>query len=193
VSLNIELDHCAALKRIFILRVLKTDKGRRGIIVYPRISLETWPDCRCRRHHHCIFTNSIHVQRRVRNRTRATWIKGKSSHHFRANYNLALCCHCMALFPWRRNFPTRFPLHPGARFLESPGNFSCPNSQLWNCNPLVWKADVFTCFRCKKNQEACEPWWLRTSRRCKDMKGIVAPELGPKSFGTFEKQASGYK
>ena len=28
-------------------------------------------------------------------------------------------------------------------------------------------------------------------RRFKDIKGIVAPEIGPKSFGTFEKQAPG--
>ena len=26
-------------------------------------------------------------------------------------------------------------------------------------------------------------------RRCEDIKGIVAPEIGPESFGTFEKQA----
>ena len=26
-------------------------------------------------------------------------------------------------------------------------------------------------------------------RRCEDIKGIVAPEIGPKRFGTFEKQA----
>ena len=26
-------------------------------------------------------------------------------------------------------------------------------------------------------------------RRCEDIKGIVVPEFGPKSFGTFEKQA----
>ena len=26
-------------------------------------------------------------------------------------------------------------------------------------------------------------------RRCKDIKGIVVPDIGPKSFGTFEKQA----
>ena len=30
-------------------------------------------------------------------------------------------------------------------------------------------------------------------RRLKDIKGIVAPEIGPKSFGTFEKQAPGLK
>ena len=28
-------------------------------------------------------------------------------------------------------------------------------------------------------------------RRCEDIKGIVAPEIGPKSFGTSEKQAQG--
>ena len=26
-------------------------------------------------------------------------------------------------------------------------------------------------------------------RRCEDIKGIVVPDIGPKSFGTFEKQA----
>ena len=33
--------------------------------------------------------------------------------------------------------------------------------------------------------DGLEPW------RCVDTKGIVAPELGPKSFGTFEKQTPG--
>ena len=28
-------------------------------------------------------------------------------------------------------------------------------------------------------------------RRCEDIKGIVVLDIGPKSFGTFEKQASG--
>ena len=31
------------------------------------------------------------------------------------------------------------------------------------------------------------------ARRCEDIKAIVAPEIGPKSFGTFEKQAPGAK
>ena len=30
-------------------------------------------------------------------------------------------------------------------------------------------------------------------RRCKDTKGIMAPEIDPKSFATFEKQALGDK
>ena len=29
-------------------------------------------------------------------------------------------------------------------------------------------------------------------RRCEDIKGIVVPDIGPKSFGTFEKQAPGH-
>ena len=29
-------------------------------------------------------------------------------------------------------------------------------------------------------------------RRSEDIKGIVVPEIGPKSFGTFEKQAPGH-
>ena len=29
-------------------------------------------------------------------------------------------------------------------------------------------------------------------RRCEDIKGFVASEIGPKSFGTFEKQAPGH-
>ena len=30
-------------------------------------------------------------------------------------------------------------------------------------------------------------------RPCEDIKATVAPEIGPKSFGTFEKQAPGLK
>ena len=29
-------------------------------------------------------------------------------------------------------------------------------------------------------------------RRCEDIKGIVVPDIGPKSFGTFEKQAPAF-
>ena len=29
-------------------------------------------------------------------------------------------------------------------------------------------------------------------RRCEGIKGIVVPDIGPKSFGTFEKQAPGF-
>ena len=35
------------------------------------------------------------------------------------------------------------------------------------------------------NFEGLEPW------RCEDIKAMVAPEIVPKSFGTFEKQAPG--
>ena len=54
---------------------------------------------------------------------------------------------------------------------------SRPKSRLWNSNPLVLKS--------WRNQENCEVWWLRTEPRCcKDIKGIVASKIDPKSFGT---------
>ena len=35
--------------------------------------------------------------------------------------------------------------------------------------------------------EGLEPW------HCEGIEGIVAPEIGPKSFGTFERQAPGHQ
>ena len=53
----------------------------------------------------------------------------------------------------------------------------------------LWlKSVLLTCFHCKKHQEDCDVWWLK-ARRCEDVEGIVAPAIGLKSFGTFEKQA----
>ena len=40
----------------------------------------------------------------------------------------------------------------------------------------------------KSHQEDCEVWWLRTSVLL-IIRGIVAAEIGPKNFGTFEKLA----
>jgi len=51
------------------------------------------------------------------------------------------------------------PVQAWGPFLESPENFSGPKF------------------------EGLEP------RRCEGIMAIVAPEIGPKSFGTFEKQA----
>ena len=56
------------------------------------------------------------------------------------------------------------------------------------------KGDLLTCFvlffffyvrKIKRiaKFEGLEP------RHCQDIKGIMAPEIGPKSFGTFEKKA----
>ena len=57
-----------------------------------------------------------------------------------------------------------------------------------NAIRLFWKAHhVFDVRRTKRitKFDGLEP------RHCEDMNGIVAPEIGPKSFGTFEKQAPG--
>ena len=47
-------------------------------------------------------------------------------------------------------------------FLESLENFSTRKASCPSANRLFWKADLLTCFNCKKNQEDCEFWWLRT-------------------------------
>ena len=71
-------------------------------------------------------------------------------------------------------------------FLESPENFSGPKRQLLNSNPL-WKANLFRESKRAMKFDGLEP------RRCEDIKKIVAPEIGPKSFETFEKQAAGVR
>ena len=72
-------------------------------------------------------------------------------------------------------------------FLDSPENFSGTRSLLSNCNPLIF-LHVFNIRKTKRiaKFEGLEP------RRCEDIKAVVAPEIGPKSFGTFEKQAPCY-
>ena len=50
---------------------------------------------------------------------------------------------------------------------------------------LFWKADLLTCFnvwiKMAAKFDGFEP------RRCEDITGIVAPEIGPRNFWTFEK------
>ena len=73
-------------------------------------------------------------------------------------------------------------------FVESPDNFSARRASCPPAIRLFCKADLLVCFWCKKNLEDCEVGWLRTSAlwRCKGNSGTLK---GPKSFGTFEKQA----
>jgi len=62
-------------------------------------------------------------------------------------------------------------------FLESPGNFSGPKSQLSNCNALVLKS-----------------WFFKYVFNVRKIKSIVkfdGLEMDPKSSGKFEKQALG--
>lgn len=75
-------------------------------------------------------------------------------------------------------------------FRESPKNLFDLKSRLWNSNPLVLKADLLTSFQYTINQaiakfDCLEPW------HCEDIKGIGAPKIGMKSFGTGEGKGCG--
>ena len=53
---------------------------------------------------------------------------------------------------------------------------------------LFCKASLFICCKRNKNENNCKVSCLRRLR-FEDTKRIVSPEIGPKSFGSFEKQA----
>jgi len=79
----------------------------------------------------------------------------------------------------------------GGLFLKSTEKFSGLKSHLSNCSVLVLKSQSFrVSFNVRKTKriarcDGSEP------RCCEDIKGIVTPKMGPKKFGTFQKQASG--
>ena len=76
-------------------------------------------------------------------------------------------------------------------FLETPENFPGPKCQLSNCNPLFLKSWCFKhVINAWKTKRIAKFDGLE-SRRYEDTKGIVAPEIDPKSFGTSEKQPTG--
>ena len=52
-----------------------------------------------------------------------------------------------------------------------------------------WVYMPFNMFLMQKKPKRIAKFDGLEPRRCEDIKGIVAPEIGPKSFGTFEKQA----
>ena len=70
-------------------------------------------------------------------------------------------------------------------------NVSGLESQLSDCNPLVLKTELF--FGNVRKTKRTAKFDGLEPRRCKNVKGIVAPETGPKSFETFEKQAPGHQ
>ena len=72
-----------------------------------------------------------------------------------------------------------------------PENFSGPKSQLSNFNLFVLKSWSFKhVFNVRKTKRVAKFDGLEP-RCCEDIKGIVAPQIDPKSFGTFEKQPPG--
>ena len=64
-----------------------------------------------------------------------------------------------------------------------------PENQLSNCNPLVFKSWSFNMFLMLEKPRGYQSLMAQNPRRCEDIKGIVTPEIGPKCFGIFEKQA----
>ena len=74
----------------------------------------------------------------------------------------------------------------GGLFLETgPGNFTGLNIQLSNCNPLIMKSWSFVTFFNVRKAKMIAKFDDLEPRRCDDKNGIVAPEIGPKSFGTW--------
>ena len=73
-------------------------------------------------------------------------------------------------------------------FLESPNNFSSHSFHSFHSVKLVFLYVV-------KGIKMKITAKFRASRRLRfeDTKRIVSPEIRPKSFGTFEKQAPGHK
>ena len=75
---------------------------------------------------------------------------------------------------------------------ENPENFSGPKSQLSTAIRLFRKADLLTCFYCKKNREDSEVWWLRTSA-LRSYNVNCGIQNRPEKFRDFGKQALGHK
>ena len=76
-------------------------------------------------------------------------------------------------------------LRSGARYSKVPRTFRAPKSSCQTAIRLF--LHVFNIRKTKSiaKFEGLEP------RRWEDIKAIAAPEIGPNSFGTFEKQAPG--
>ena len=73
---------------------------------------------------------------------------------------------------------------PGARFSKVPRTFRARKAIRKTTNCLFGKAGLLICCKENKNKNNC------TRRlRFEDTKRIMSPEICPRSFGTFEKQA----
>ena len=76
-------------------------------------------------------------------------------------------------------------------FLESPENFSGPEKLVVKLQSTCFEELIFLhVFNIRKTLRIAKFDGLEP-RRCEDIKGIVAPEIDPKSFGTSEKRAPG--
>jgi len=75
-------------------------------------------------------------------------------------------------------------LRPRACFSKVPRTFQVWKAGCQTVIHLFWKADLFTCFYCKKNQEDWEVWRLRTSA-LRRYKGNYGTQNRPKKFRDF--------
>ena len=81
---------------------------------------------------------------------------------------------------------------PGACFSKVTTTFRARNASCQTGIHLLGKLAFEDVFNERKTKRIAKFDGLEP-RRFKDIKGIVAPEIGPKGFGTFEKQAPGPK
>ena len=91
------------------------------------------------------------------------------------------------IHPQQGQTTTPGTLFPGARFSKVPRTFRARKASCQSaCSEKLIFLHVFNIRKTKKiaKFEGFEP------QRCEDIKAIVAPEIGSKSFGTFEKTGS---
>ena len=76
-------------------------------------------------------------------------------------------------------------LGTGICFSESPERaFRARKASSQTAIRLFWKADLLTCFQCKKNQEDCEVWRRRTSA-LRRYEGNYVTRNRPEKFPDF--------
>ena len=77
----------------------------------------------------------------------------------------------------------------GACLWKVPRTFRARKASCQTAVRLFLKADLLACFKWKTKRTA--KFYGLEPQRCEDIKGIIAPEKDPKSFGTFEKRVLG--
>ena len=95
-------------------------------------------------------------------------------------------CHLLFRYP----ITDRIGKGAGVRFSKVPKTFRARKAIRKTPTCLFCKAGLFICCKGNKNKNNCK---FRASRRLsfENTNRIMSPEMRPKSFGTFEKQAPG--
>ena len=94
-------------------------------------------------------------------------------------------------FLTRKVFGTFEKRAPGGRFSKDSRELFGPEKLVVKLQSACFQKLIFLhAFNMRKIKRIAKFEGLEP-RRCEDIKGIVVPDIGPKSFGTFEKQAPG--